>query len=535
LGELVVGFFQYYLQMWWSDIQAFFAFDATRLSEPDMIARLVLQVLLLVGSAFFSSSETALFSLSRLDLQNLRKARHPRSDTLHELLDQPRRLIISILCGNELVNIAASANMAGILVVLYGDGEQAGLINILVMVPMLLLLGEVTPKTIAVSIPVRYSAWISTPLALWVRLVTPLRWVLRGVSDRLTTMIVGEPKTRENLLQVDEFRSLVEDVAEEGILDATERALIYNLLEAGDTEIVEIMVPRTQVHFLNVEMPVLELIETFRRYQHPRVPIYKDHHDNVVGFLHSEDVVRLVLDGVDLSTLEPSEIMRPAVMVPLTKRVDEMFGFFQNHNSRAAVVLNEFGGVEGFVTVKDVLTFIFGEITGDIEGRELYREQDENEYIVPGDMKLADFNNLTNFGIEDPRMTTIGGVLFRHLDAMPKVGDYVSIEGFDLSVLEMDGHRIAEVQARKGVLGDDDIEATTEDREAAAPAVTDSFPALPASRLDGGIHQAEVLALPTRSGQSSNVEAGKQTGQHGRDDVEQPAGVDVDQRGGQGQ
>jgi len=521
-GGLVTGFIQYTLQMWWSEIEAFFAFDVTRLSEPDMIVRLVLQVLLLIGSAFFSSSETALFSLSRLDLQNLRKARHPRSDSLHELLDQPRRLIISILCGNELVNIAASANMAGILVSLYGDGEQAAWLNILVMVPMLLLLGEVTPKTIAVSIPVRYSAWVSTPLQVWVRLITPLRWVLRGVSDRLTTMIVGEAKSRENLLQVDEFRSLVEDVAEEGILDATERALIYNLLEAGDTEIVEIMVPRTQVHFLNVEMSMLDLIEAFRQLQHPRVPIYQGHHDNVVGFLHSEDVVRLVLDGVDLSTLDPSEIMRPAVMVPLTKRVDEMFGFFQTHNARAAVVLNEFGGVEGFVTVKDVLTFIFGEISGDIEGRELYSEQDENEYTVPGDMKLADFNNLTNFGIEDPRMTTIGGVLFRHLDAMPKVGDYVSIEGFDLTVLEMDGHRIAEVQARKGVIGDEEIEAPVEGPQLLVAEGADAV-ASDAALADIA-HEAEVVTLPTRSGQAAASAAGDTASNTETDDASRSGG-----------
>ncbi len=188
-----MDFILYNLQDWWAQTAAFFAFDATLLSQPDMIARLCLQVLLLAGSAFFSSSETALFSLSRLDLQNLRKGHHPHSETLHELLDQPRRLIISILCGNELVNIAASANMAGILVVLYGEGQQAGWINILVMVPLLLLLGEVTPKTIAVSMPVRYSSWVSIPLAAWVRLITPLRWALRGVSDRLTTMIVGEP------------------------------------------------------------------------------------------------------------------------------------------------------------------------------------------------------------------------------------------------------------------------------------------------------------------------------------------------------
>ncbi|MGI9418036.1 MAG: CNNM domain-containing protein, partial [Geminicoccaceae bacterium] len=135
------------LGSYWASLAAFFAVDSARLTEPDMIARLLLQGFLFGCSAFFSGSETALFSLSRLDLQKLRRERHPKSETLHALLDEPRRLIISILCGNELVNIAATVNMAGIMIALYGP-ERAGWINILVMFPLLLLLGEVTPKTI---------------------------------------------------------------------------------------------------------------------------------------------------------------------------------------------------------------------------------------------------------------------------------------------------------------------------------------------------------------------------------------------------
>ncbi len=438
------------LVLYWAEVKAFFAFDTSRLGELDMIVRLSLQGFLLFGSAFFSGSETALFSLSRLDLQKLRRERQRHSETLHALLDQPRRLIISILCGNELVNIAAAANMTAILVSLYGV-ERAGWISILVMVPLLLLFGEVTPKTISVSDPVRISTGIvASPMSLWVRIVTPLVWVIRSVADRLTTLIVGKEKAAENILQVDEFRTLVEEVAKEGELNATERALIYNLLEAGDTEVVEIMTPRTRTAFLNVDMSVPEMVEKFRSHRHPRVPVFRDYQDNVVGFMHAEDVLRLVLDKVDLAALEPESILRPVVVVPLTKKVDEMFDFFQANNARAAVVLNEFGGVEGLVSMKDVLTFIFGQISGEVQGQELYQERDENSYEVNGDMKLTDFNNLTNFGIEDPRMTTIGGVAFRHLDRLPRVGDSVSVEGILIAVLEMDAHRIATVRVSCG-------------------------------------------------------------------------------------
>jgi CBS domain containing-hemolysin-like protein len=427
-------------------LQSFFYFDASQLGEPGMILRLSLQVLLLLASAFFSGSETALFSLTRLDLQRLRRERNRHSETLHALLDQPRRLIISILCGNELVNIAAAANMAGILALLYGV-ERAGWINVLVMVPLLLLFGEVTPKTIAVSNPIRVSSSIvAAPLKNWVRLVTPIVWALRGVSDWITTFIVGERKAAENILQVDEFRTLVEAGADEGELNATERALIYNLLEADDTEIVEIMTPRTRTRFLDADMPIDEMVALFKSYEHPRVPVFRGHRDNLVGFVHAEDVVRIVLDKVDLSTLTPEDLMHPPVVVPPTKKVDEMFDFFQQHRARAAVVLNEFGGVDGFITMKDVLTFIFGEIAGRVRGEELYQERDEHVYEVPGDMPLNDFNNLTNFGLEDPRMTTIAGVAFRHLDRLPQVGDKVEVEGLIITVQEMDSHRISRVR-----------------------------------------------------------------------------------------
>ncbi len=460
----------YDIARYWLELKAFFAVDASRLAEPATLARLVLEVILIIASAFFAGSESALFSLSRLDLQRLRKERHRHSEILHALLDQPRRLIISILCGNELVNIAAAANMTGILIALYGP-ERAGWMNLLVMVPVLLLFGELTPKTVAVSNPVRISAGlVAAPMNLWVRFITPLRWVIRGAADRITTWIVGEEKSAENILNVDEFRSLVEGVAKEGELNATERALIYNLLEAGDTEIVEIMTPRTRIAFLNADMAVPEMVERFKAYRHPRVPVFCTHRDNVVGFVHAEDILRLVLDEVDLTRLKPKEIMHPPVVVPLTKKVDEMFDFFQDHNARAALVLNEFGGVEGLVTMKDVLTFIFGQISGRVIGQELYRERDENVYEVPGDMKLTDFNNLTNFGIEDPRMTTIGGVAFRYLDRLPQVGDKVTVEGIRIIVLAMDEHRIARVRVSRATAAEQ-AEAADQapEEEAGAP------------------------------------------------------------------
>jgi CBS domain containing-hemolysin-like protein len=434
----------------WQSLGDFFAFDPTILAEPGMLVRFIIQGMLFIASAFFSGSETALFSLSRLDLQQLRREHNPMSATLHALLDQPRRLIISILCGNELINIAAVANMTAILLALYG-AEKAGIISILVMVPLLLVLGEITPKTIAVSNPVRIStAVVAAPMSLWVKIVAPMRWLIRGMADRVTSWIVGPEKAPENILQLDEFRSIVDKIASDGQLRDTERTLIYHLLDASVTEVVQIMTPRTRLAFIDGDLRLPEIIQRFIKIRHSYVPVYRKHRDNVIGFLHLEDILPLVVDQKDISSLRLEDILRNPIVAPLTKRIDEMFDFFQRNKARAALVLNEFGGVEGIVTLRDVLKFIFGHLSGEVQSQSLYEERDQNTYIVPGDMKLTDFNSLTNFSITDPRMTTIGGVTFRHLDRLPKEGDQVVVDGITITVLETEEQRISMVRVTRG-------------------------------------------------------------------------------------
>jgi CBS domain containing-hemolysin-like protein len=417
--------------------------------DVELILRILLQFVLLGFSAVFSGSETALFSLSRIDLQKLRLSRDKYSENIHAMLDEPRRLIISILCGNELVNIASAVNMASILLLVFEETDVSW-INILVMVPLLLLIGEVTPKTIAVSFPVKFSTRLTARiLPRWIVFITPLREVVRLMADRITTFVVGDQVDRENILQRDELRTLLEEGEETGIIDATERVLIDNLLEAAETDISRIMTPGPRICLLDADMPVDELIEKFRDYQHPRIPVYQGHWDNVIGFLHSEDILKLVRGGGELSQLTLEMILKPAHFVPPTKKIDEMFDYFQAHDTRVAIILGEYGEVLGIVTMKDVLKFIFGEISGRMEGQEYYKEEDENSYIVPGDMRLGDFYNLTNFDIDDPVMTTIGGVAFRLFDGLPKVGDRVSYEGYVFIAREVKGLRISKVQVQK--------------------------------------------------------------------------------------
>ena len=440
------GFIQQ-IGMYWDELHRMLAFDTALLQDTEIILRLVLQAMLLMASAFFSSSETALFSLSRLELRELRRSRHPRADTLFALLEQPRKLIISILCGNEIINVAAAANMTAILLHLYSS-ETVVLLNIFIMVPLLLLFGEVTPKTIAVTHPVRIStAIIAKPMSAWLRLVAPFRWFVRLLSERVTTLLVGREKIPENILNPDEFRSLVDEVVAAGELHATERILIDNLLSAGTTEVVEIMIPRTRSAFLDADLSLPEMVDRVRELRHRRIPAYRGNRDHLVGMIHAENLMRMALEDVDFSTLQPADVLQPVIMVPPTKKVDEMFEFFLQHNAQAAVVLNEFGGIDGLVTLKRVINYIFGHAGGDEPLQDVFNEPVPGVFEVEGSLKLTDFNTITNFGIADNRMTTISGVVLRHLDRLPAVGDEVTVEGVQLQVLAVEGHRIARLRA----------------------------------------------------------------------------------------
>ncbi|MCB1943691.1 MAG: HlyC/CorC family transporter [Candidatus Accumulibacter sp.] len=423
--------------------------------DLELVVRVCVQIILLTVSAFFSGSETALFSLTSFDLQRLQNSQHPRFKSIQEMLEEPRRLIISLLCGNELVNIASAANMAAILLKYFTE-DQTTWINIVVMVPMLLLFGEVTPKTIAVTYPMMVATRFSAALLpRWIAFIAPLRKVVRAVADRITTAIVGEPVKRENILHSDEFRTLVEEGEASGAIVPTERILIDNMLEASEAEVVDIMTPISSMISFDVDDPLPQVVEAFQAIRHPRVPLFEDTPANVVGFLHSEDIIKLVRGGGDLASIRVRDVMRQPHFVPSTKKVDEMVEFFQENRTRVALVIGEYANVLGIVSIRDVAAFMLGRLAPPQDEPGVREIEQSKIYSIPGDMSLVDFNQLVGANLDDPSMNTVGGLVMRLLNRLPKGGDSVTFEGFIFSVERMRGLRIDELRVTRLDLGPD--------------------------------------------------------------------------------
>ncbi|MFM1895922.1 MAG: hypothetical protein RLZZ385_996 [Pseudomonadota bacterium] len=427
-------------------------------SDPSLLLRIVLQILLFGASAFFSGSETALFSLTRFDLQRLGRNKHPLVGTLQRLLDQPRRLIVAILCGNELVNIAAAANMTTILASLFGV-QTAAWAATFVMIPLILLLGEVTPKTLAVSNPV----WVSTriivtPLSMWTRLIAPLSYMVRAVADYTTTLLIGPERKRENILHIEELQTLIDEGVTSGELSRTERTLVHSLLHAGATEIRQIMTLRSEVSFIDGALPPRDMLREFVALRHARVPVYLEDTDNVIGFLHAEDLpdwnAELEKDA------ESPPILHPSLAVSPTKEVDEMLDFFAANKARAALVVNEFGAVDGVITIADVTGFLFADMLQSSTPEAQGILQEEDHVQVQGNVTLAELRHATGIDIEEPLMTTVAGMALRHFGSVPKVGDVVEIDGYRLEVLAMDNLRIASVRLHRRQAGKQAAEAS---------------------------------------------------------------------------
>lgn len=432
-----------------------------RALQLDILLRLVLQIVLFSASAFFSGSETALFSLSRFDLQRMARSRSPAADSLHTLLEQPRRLIVSILCGNELVNIAAAANMTAIMAALLGI-EAAAWAATLVMIPLILLFGEVTPKTLAVTNPV----WASTrivakPISWWVRIVAPLAFLVRSIADRTTTLLVGPERARENILHIEDIQTVIEEGIESGEITPTERSLVQNLITAGATEVREIMTPRSQVAFIDTAIGDAGVRDAFIRLRRMRVPLYIENRDNVVGFLNAEDVLNWEPKGQQDSDLQ--RILHPPIAVSPTKEVDEMLDFFDEHGATAALVVDEFGSVDGIVTLSDVTNFLFSGLFDAASAEHALIVPVENGFDVDGSISVGMVRRLTGLDLRDTFMTTIAGTALRHFGHVPAVGDRVEFDGLTLEVLAMEGLRISRLRLSRTALAQKTLEESKRD------------------------------------------------------------------------
>lgn len=332
---------------------------------------LVVILILVSFSALFSGTEVAMFGLRRVDRQKMAGSDRRSDALLIKLLSRPRRLIATILIGNESINIAMSAVMAVAVERLFPDRSQTQLALLATAMALLLLLfvGEIGPKTIAFKTPVPWARAAARPLWLFGLVVTPIRLVVTGVAAILIRPLGGRAqRTGPRDISEAEFRALVDAGSAEGEVDARERRLIHKVFEFGDKTVAQAMVPRQRVFALSYDLPLARLTPEVAARGFSRVPIYQKSLDNIRGVLHVKDLlIQSARPAVPPGTRRLSELLHEPLFVPQTTSLERLFRIFKQHKIHMALVVNEYGKLAGLVTMEDLLEQLFGDIRDERE------------------------------------------------------------------------------------------------------------------------------------------------------------------------
>jgi Mg2+/Co2+ transporter CorB len=400
-------------------------------------------------SGFFSSSETALFSLRNSQLEQMRRDQHRRYALIQHLLSQPRRLIITLLIGNELVNVTASVISAAVIIRVLGAENKW--INLLIMVPLLLLVGEITPKVLAIRHNVAFAGAESKFIDLFARLIRPVRWVVRNVADLFITLIIGRDRSRGNIITEDMVRTLAREAVGEGTLDRHEAQFIDQIFDFGNKTIEDIMTPRSDIFFLPLDMPLGEIITELGQKRHTKVPIFQEHRDNVCGILHARDLLGIHKNKQPLDPDGLQKLLHKPYFVPESKLVADLFRTFQERKFSIALTVDEYGGVTGLVTMEDLLECIFGEIhsPSDEHHQIDIKDQEKGRYVVDGSITIAEFNTEMDANLSDEWGETIGGLLLHHYGELPPEGARIEFDRFVFAIVAVEENRIKTVEFEK--------------------------------------------------------------------------------------
>lgn len=408
----------------------------------------LLLLVLLIFSAFFSGSETALFSLSNFQKKRIHIKNPKSSKTISKLLSSPRRTLATILVGNMFVNIAAASTATVISISLFG--EKGIGISIIFMTLFLLIFGEVTPKTYAMSNPEGFSIACCRPLHIFGKVIWPIRKILRLIADAFISLIAVKKETKPYVTEK-ELKALMTISEREGIIDEEEVEMIHSIFDLGERGIDEIMKPRVDIIACEKKASSQDLINIMETSKHTKIPIYEGTIDKIVGVVYTKEFMLNYIEG------DFQKFIKKPLYVPETGRIDDLILDFQSKKTYIAVVLDEFGGTSGIVTLEDALEEIVGEIKDeyDKESTPIHKEED-GSYTVLGKVAIRDVNDELDLNLPTEEVTTINGLLLLLFERVPRDNEHIRIKGIGFKVIEVKNNMVTKVRMTVSPLSQDD-------------------------------------------------------------------------------
>ena len=421
------------------------------MSEEPVSLYILLLILCLVLSAFFSGSEATLLSLQRIRLQGLLHRRVPGARRVARMVEHPEQFLPTILLGNNLVNTAAAVLGTAIALAWIASEGQAVVAATAAVTLMLLIFGEVVPKTIGVRHAERTSFLVVPPLEMIRRLLFPLVWLLQLLSRSAAKLFGGE--AWQQTVTEEELKLMISMGRAAGTVESQEAEMLEKVFHFGDREVREIMTPRTEVVWVERGMSLEAFLDLYTRYPYSRFPIYEGSMDNVVGILSVKDVLRAVAENRLRPEDEVTTLSRNALFVPETKPVSELLQEFQALKNNMAVIVDEFGGVDGVATLTQLLEVVMGPLEAQ-EGmpeEEEFKALNENTFEVDGGAHLDEVNEKLGLVLPVGEYETIAGFILDRLGHIPAEGESWESEGVSLVVTLMQGVKIEKIRVTRAV------------------------------------------------------------------------------------
>ena len=403
--------------------------------------QLIILIILLALSAFFSSNETALMAVNKIRLRTLADEGNKRAAKVLDIVENhTSKMLSAILIGNNLVNITASSLATSLA---YSFGGYMISIATAALTVAILIFGEITPKNYATLNAEKITLRYIPVLSFFMTIMTPFIFIINLFSRIFMKLLRVDSDAANKAMTEEELRTIVDVSHEDGVIESDEKKMIYNVFDLGDADAKDIMVPRVNVTFADVNSTYEELIDIFREDRFTRLPVYEDTQDNIVGIINMKD---LLLYDPD-ERFDIRSFLRKPHFTYEYKDISELLVEMRESTFNIAIVLDEYGEMTGLITLEDILEEIVGEIHDEYDENELIKKLSDHEYVIEGSMSLDDVNDHLGTHLESEDYDSLGGLVIEHLDRLPVAGDQViTSDGIRLVVDKLDKNRIENVR-----------------------------------------------------------------------------------------
>ncbi len=400
-----------------------------------------LQIVVVMGllalSSFFSSAETAMMTVNKIRVRTLAEAGLSRAKVLAKILDNQPKMLSAILIGNNIVNLSASSLMTVLVTRMLGDAYVGAATGVLTL--LILIFGEITPKTTATLYPETVALWFARPIYAIMQVLTPVIFVVDKMSMGVLRLLHIDPNKKQDAITEDELRTIVEVSHEEGVIESDEKKMIYNVFDFGDSVAKDIMVPRIDMTFFDVDAAYDEVLEVFRKEKYTRYPVYEGTTDNVIGIINIKDLL-FVEEEKDFKL---RDYLREPLYTYEFKKTAELMVELRKTQNNIAIVLDEYGATAGLITLEDMLEEIVGEIRDEYDDDEedLIRRIGPKELVVEAAMKIDDLNDQLGLTLESEDYDSLGGFVIGLLDHLPEEKEEVIYENLRFVVDKVERNR----------------------------------------------------------------------------------------------